>query len=62
MTDAQQQWLARNRDWQAHQAGVAYSQIGILDRNGRFQTVSATRGKNAIHLIDGEILVGVRSR
>lgn len=62
MTDAQQQWLSRNRDWQVHRNGVAYSKIGILDRYGRFQNVSATRGKNAIHLIDGEILVGIRSR
>ena len=62
MTNAQQQWLARNREWQAHRAGAAYSQIGILDRNGRFQIVSATRGKNAIHLINDEILVGIPSR
>jgi hypothetical protein len=62
MTDAQQQWLDRNCEWQVHRAGVALSQIGILDRDGKFHAVSATRGKNAIHLINGEVLVGIRSR
>ncbi|MFY0613833.1 MAG: hypothetical protein JXQ99_20050 [Hyphomicrobiaceae bacterium] len=59
MTSAQRIWLDHNRAWQVHQSGRAYSRIGLLSDDGRFQTVSTTSGKNSIHLLDGEILVGI---
>lgn len=62
MTEAQRRWLERNREWQVHRMGAAYSRIGLIDRDGRFQTIASTHGRNAIHVLPDEVLVGVPSR
>ena len=60
MTDAQVKWLERNPGWQPQRDGdQPCTQAGLVDPDGGFSLISATRGVNTVRLPKGSILVGI---